>query len=246
MPLVVWWTCIFWALRSRGLSMNGVGPVCADDLIYSCHSHRPIVTSLPPTKTNLFLKYTLYSSFSNITLHPASQNFLVEMRDACARLGTICTSVTCSGIHGMSRLQVWVDLMMSLFGSVTAIGLAPSVIFIARAPAIKKWLVTPKLEIAHLTPLVTSCSSETIFICGTYLKFFCLYNVLTCLLSCFFKWQQVSCWGQSGWYDGRVAVCWLHSIHHFYRNLGGQDLNFVVRSLRIARCLPKNILLVLD
>ena len=84
--------------------MDDAGFACSAGLMGSCQ--RPVVTSLPPTNTNLFLKQTLDSSLSNMTLHPASQNFLVEMRDACARPGTICASVICSGSHGMSRLHV--------------------------------------------------------------------------------------------------------------------------------------------
>ena len=79
-----------------------------------------------------------------MTLHPASQNFLVEMRDACARPGTICASVICSGSHGISRLHVWVDLMILPLGSVMAIGLVAGLMFTDGAPAIRKWPVAPE------------------------------------------------------------------------------------------------------
>ena len=150
--------------------MDGVGLICADELIGSCH--RPVVISLLPTRTSLFSKYTLHSSLSNITLHPASQNFLVEIRDAWARPGMMCASVMCSGSHSMSRLQVWVNFMIFLFGSVMAIGLAARVIFTVGTPAIKKCPVAPEPEIAHLTALVTFCGSKIVFACGKSLKFF--------------------------------------------------------------------------
>ena len=55
---------------------------------------------------------------SNITLHPESVNFLVDMRDEWERPGTICTSVTVFGIHIMSKLHVCVDCIIFPLGSV--------------------------------------------------------------------------------------------------------------------------------
>ena len=49
---------------------------------------------------------------SNITLHPESVNFLVDMRDEWERPGTICASVTVLGSHGMSKLHVCVDCII--------------------------------------------------------------------------------------------------------------------------------------
>ena len=65
-----------------------------------------VFASLPPDNNKFPLKYTLHSSASNITLHPASQNFLVEINDACANPGTICASVMWFDSHGMSKLHV--------------------------------------------------------------------------------------------------------------------------------------------
>ena len=132
--------------------MDGVGCVCTAGLIGSCHS--PVAIFRPPTKTSLSLKYTLYSSLSNITLYPALQNFLVEMRDACARPGTICASVMWLGSHGILSLQVWVNLMDFPFGSVMVIGLAAGRIFTAGAPATKKPPIAPESESAHSIDLV--------------------------------------------------------------------------------------------
>ena len=55
---------------------------------------------------------------SNITLHPESVNFLVDMRDEWERPGTICDSVTVFCSHGMSKLHVCVDCIIFPLGSV--------------------------------------------------------------------------------------------------------------------------------
>ena len=68
--------------------------------------HNAVFVSLPPDNTKFTLLYTLHSSASNITLHPASQKFLVDINDACANSGTICASVMWFGSHGMSKLHV--------------------------------------------------------------------------------------------------------------------------------------------
>ena len=67
----------------------------------------------------------------------------------------------------MSRLHVCVDLMIFPFGSVMAIGLVAGLMFTAGAPAIRKWLVAPESEIAHLTVLVSRSRSKIVFACGS-------------------------------------------------------------------------------
>ena len=69
-----------------------------------------------------------------MTLHPALQNFLFEIRDACASSGTICAYVISLGSHGMSKLQVWADWITLPFGKVIEIGLFAICLFTAGAP----------------------------------------------------------------------------------------------------------------
>ena len=45
-----------------------------------------------------------------MTLHPASHNILMDIRDACAKLGTMRASFASFGSHGMSSLQVCIDV----------------------------------------------------------------------------------------------------------------------------------------
>ena len=126
---------------------------CPTGLMGNCH--KPVAASLPPTNTSSLLKQTPHSSSSNVTLQPASQNFPVEISDACASPGTMCASVIWSGSHGMSRLHVCVDLMIFPFGSAMAIGLVAGLTFTAGEPLIKKRPVAPESESAHLTALVS-------------------------------------------------------------------------------------------
>ena len=61
---------------------------------------------------------------SYCTLHPASHKTLIEMRDACARPGSICKIFSCFRIPSMSRSHVCVDLILDLSGILIEIGLS--------------------------------------------------------------------------------------------------------------------------
>lgn len=95
-----------------------------------------------------------------MTLHPASQNFLVAINDECANPGTMCASVITCGSHGMSRLHVWVDLIVFPFGSVIEMGFAATCLFTTGASSTKKWPVAPESDIACFTDLVTRFASN--------------------------------------------------------------------------------------
>lgn len=83
-----------------------------------------------------------------MTLHPASQNLRVEIKDECDSPGTMCASVTDDGNHGISRLQVWVDLIVFPFGSVILIGVVATCTLVAGAPSIRKCAVAPESDSA--------------------------------------------------------------------------------------------------
>ena len=107
---------------------------------------------------------------SNITLHPASQNFLVEMSDACASPGTMWASVILSGNHGMSRLHVWVDLIVLPLGSVMVIGFAAIFLLVTGAFSTRKCPVAPESEMACSTDLATRAGSKIVAAWGKLLR----------------------------------------------------------------------------
>ena len=88
-------------------------------------------------------------------MHPASQNFLVDINDACANPGTICASVTWFGSHGVSRLQVCVDVMFLPFGIVMLIGLSVTCKFVTGAPSTRKRPVVPESEISYSVAILS-------------------------------------------------------------------------------------------
>ena len=86
---------------------------------------------------------------SNITLHPESVNFLVDMRDEWERPGTICASVTVLGSHGMSKLHVCVDCIIFPLGSVIFNGDDVNFLLTTGAPCTRKCPVAPESEMAY-------------------------------------------------------------------------------------------------
>ena len=107
---------------------------------------------------------------SNMTLHPASQNFLVEISEACDRPGTIWASVITPGSQGMSKLQVWVELIVLPLGSLILIGFVAILLFTTCAPSTRKWPVAPESENAHSMLLVTWTLSKMLAASGNSLK----------------------------------------------------------------------------
>ena len=111
--------------------------------------YKSVIGHLLPTSANCPWYYTLHLSSLNETLHPAAQNFRVEMRDECAKPGMMCASMPLCGNHGMSRLHVWVDQMVLPLGRVMVIGLIAGCLLMTGAPLTTKWPVAPESEIAH-------------------------------------------------------------------------------------------------
>ena len=82
----------------------------------------------------------------------------------------MCASVIAVGNHGMSKLQVWVDLMVLLLGKVMVIGLLAGRLLVTGTFSTKKWPVAPESEMACLTDLVTRCWSKIVFALGIECK----------------------------------------------------------------------------
>ena len=86
---------------------------------------------------------------SNITLHPESVNFLVDMRDEWERPGTIFASVTVFGSHGMSKLHVCVYFIIFPLGSVIFNGDDVNFLLTTGSPCTRKCPVAPESEMAY-------------------------------------------------------------------------------------------------
>ena len=86
---------------------------------------------------------------SNVTLHPESVNFLVDMRYEWESPGTICASVTVFGSHGMSKLHVCVDCIIFTLGSVIFNGDGINFLLNTGAPCTRKCPVAPESEMEY-------------------------------------------------------------------------------------------------
>ena len=117
--------------------------------------HNSVVSSISPDKNNFPSKYSLDSYLSKTTVHPASQIFLVDIKDECANPGAMFGPVMVSGSHDMNKLHEWVDLMLIPLRNVIMMGLFIIVLFFTGAPSIKKCPIAPESDTACLTALVT-------------------------------------------------------------------------------------------
>ena len=82
----------------------------------------------------------------------------------------------------MSRLHVCADRMLLPFGRVMVIGFVAGLTFNAGEPLIKKWLVAPESESAHLSALFSRTWSNMVLACGSSRKL--LAWTMCCLALC--------------------------------------------------------------
>ena len=78
-----------------------------------------------------------------MTLHPASHNILMDIRDACAKPGTMWASFALFGSHGISSVQVCVDVSQSPSGRFIFRGCCATFMFVTGVPGRTKWPVAP-------------------------------------------------------------------------------------------------------
>ena len=78
-----------------------------------------------------------------MTLHPASHNILMDISDACAKPGTMWASFASCGRHGMSSVQVCVDVSHSTSGRFILSGCRAIFMFVTGVPGQTKWPVAP-------------------------------------------------------------------------------------------------------
>ena len=88
-----------------------------------------------------------------MTLHPASQNFFVEIREECCRPGTMCASVISFGSQGISKLHVCVEYMMLPSGNFIATGNSAGFTLTNADPSTRKCDDAPESESAYSTNL---------------------------------------------------------------------------------------------
>ena len=79
-----------------------------------------VFLSLPPGGIRSPQHYTLYSYSSKTALHPASQNILVEMREACDNPGTICATAMLPStypcyVHNPNTCRVYEQVFWQLY-----------------------------------------------------------------------------------------------------------------------------------
>ena len=72
-----------------------------------------------------------------------SQNLLAAINEEWERPGIMCASVTLAGSHGMSRLQVCVEVSLLPSGIVTVRGFTAALMLIAGAFVVRKCAVAP-------------------------------------------------------------------------------------------------------
>jgi hypothetical protein len=85
-----------------------------------------------------------------ITWHPWSHSCFMEIRDECARPGTMWASVALSGKSGKSKFPICVYLMVSPSGSVMVREFVADRLLLSRTWGNKKCAVAPESAIAVL------------------------------------------------------------------------------------------------
>ena len=78
-----------------------------------------------------------------MTLHPASHNIMMDISDACDKPGTMWASFASFGSHGISSVQVCVDVRQSPSGRFNFSGYCAIFTFVTGVPGRKKWPVAP-------------------------------------------------------------------------------------------------------
>jgi hypothetical protein len=114
-------------------------------LIGRCHNL--VCGSRGPSNTVLPSIVTLHAFRVNVTSHPLSQNCRVASSDVCVNFGTMWAAVILSGSQGMSRLHVWVDMILLPSGRVILMGLTAIRLLVTGASFCMKWPVAPESEI---------------------------------------------------------------------------------------------------
>ncbi len=104
--------------------------------------HKFVAASFHPRKIRLPLYKTLHLLSSNVTVHPALQSGRMLMRDATARVGTMCPTSTV-GRPGMAMSQTCVDITLLPLGKLMVIGRVATFLLLTLVFSIIKIDVAP-------------------------------------------------------------------------------------------------------
>ncbi len=96
-----------------------------------------------------------------VTVQPALHIVMTDRRECDARPGIMWAFLAAAGSSGRSRVQVCVDCTLSPFGRQATRVTVAAQMFVAGALVRRKWLVVPKLRIAHC--LRVSASVEIVY-----------------------------------------------------------------------------------
>ena len=150
--LVLRWTAVSGVCVTLCTLVGGAGAVCG----LSGSRHRFVASSRPPLRTRVVPSNMRQCVALKMAVYPASQNFAVESRDACASPGTMWASMAVPRIHGMSTLHVCVDCSVLSSGNVMVIGCTAIRLLVTCTPSTRKRLVAP--ESLRAVALVLCCS----------------------------------------------------------------------------------------
>jgi len=81
--------------------------------------------------------------FMNVAMHCASHSWPTERIDVLLRSGKMCAVCTSKGKFGKSNSDVWVVIIVSLFGNSTLIPFVVFFFFLYEAETARKWPVHP-------------------------------------------------------------------------------------------------------
>lgn len=129
--------------------------------VVSGNVHKRVCGSRLPPSNTLVWSVTKQLSFVYVTACPASQNQLVEMRDAVARPPMMWAAVTWAGMPGMSKCPMCVNLSCELSGNVAMIGAGSSCLCRMGALLVMKWHVVPESLMATVASMIVHTALAT-------------------------------------------------------------------------------------
>lgn len=127
--------------------------------------HSLVRGSRGPVRTVVLCFLTAHVSAVKVTVYPASQRRLVEMREAVVRPGTTWAVIASGDKPGKFSVAMCVDRSVFPSGRVTVMGAGSGRLFSTGAVSVTKWLVAPESLMANgvggVGTVVVSSSSQS-------------------------------------------------------------------------------------
>jgi hypothetical protein len=164
-----WWIKRKWllamevsaALPAIAVRGNAVaGRVVGGLLVCRGITHNPVCLHLLPHRIVRPQCMMVHPFFVKRVSHPAMQSVTTLTRECNAKPGMIWARHTVAGRLGKPNLQVCVDCTWLSLGRPATMGLLASCTLVTRVPVVRKLLVAPESEMAHL--LMVSMSTLTV------------------------------------------------------------------------------------